>query len=82
MDQDIIKSSSWFADQFVDFYNESYDQNYHFQIYTAGIRTVMERVRDYLDDVGFVYIPQRQKEDFLYELSETEWNLSRCMKLN
>ena len=29
----------------------------------------MERVRDYLDDVGFVYIPQRQKEDFLYELS-------------
>ena len=64
-----LNPSSWFADQFVDFYNESYDQNYHFQIYTAGIRTVMERVRDYLDDVGFVYIPQRQKEDFLYELS-------------
>ena len=64
-----LNPSSWFADQFVDFYNENYDQNYHFQIYTAGIRTVMERVRDYLDDVGFVYIPQRQKEDFLYELS-------------
>lgn len=64
-----LNPSSWFADQFVDFYNESYDQNYHFQIYTAGIRTVMERVRDYLDDVGFVYIPQWQKEDFLYELS-------------
>ena len=64
-----LNPSSWFADQFVDFYNENYDQNYHFQIYTAGIRTVMERVRDYLDDVGFVYIPQRQKEDFLSELS-------------
>ena len=46
-----LNPSSWFADQFVDFYNENYDQNYHFQIYTAGIRTVMERVRDYLDDV-------------------------------
>ncbi len=64
-----LNPSSWFADQFVDFYNENYNQNYHFQIYTAGIRTVMERVRDYLDDVGFVYIPQQQKEDFLYELS-------------
>lgn len=29
----------------------------------------MERVRDYLDDVGFVYILERQKEDFFYELS-------------
>ena len=61
--------SSWFATQFVDFYNENYDRNYHFQIYTAGVRTVMERVRDYLDDVGFVYILERQKEDFFYELS-------------
>lgn len=61
--------SSWFATQFVDFYNENYDRNYHFQVYTAGVRTVMERVRDYLDDVGFVYILERQKEDFFYELS-------------
>lgn len=61
--------SSWFATQFVDFYNENYDRNYHFQIYTAGVRTVMERVRDYLDDVGVVYILERQKEDFFYELS-------------
>lgn len=61
--------SSWFATQFVDFYNENYDKNYHFQVYTAGVRTVMERVRDYQDDVGFVYILERQKEEFLYELS-------------
>ena len=37
--------SSWFATHFVDFYNENYDRNYHFQIYTAGVRTVMERDR-------------------------------------
>lgn len=61
--------SSWFATQFVDFYNENYDKNYHFQVYTAGVRTVMKRVRDYQDDVGFVYILERQKEEFLYELS-------------
>ena len=64
-----LNPSSWFANQFVDFYNENYDKNYHFQIYTAGVRTVMERMRDYLDDVGFVYILEQQKEDFLYELS-------------
>ncbi len=66
--------SSWFATHFVDFYNENYDRNYHFQIYTAGVRTVMERVRDYLDDVGFVYILERQKEDFFYELSRNDRN--------
>lgn len=72
--------SSWFATQFVDFYNENYDRNYHFQIYTAGVRTVMERVRDYLDDVGFVYILERQKEDFFMNCPETGWNLFPCMK--
>ena len=61
--------SSWFATRFVEFYNENYEKNYHFQIYTAGVRTVMERVRDYQDDIGFVYILESQREDFLYELS-------------
>ncbi len=67
-----LNPSSWFANQFVDFYNKNYDKNYHFQIYTAGVRTVLERVRDYLDDVGFVYILEQQKEDFLYELSRNK----------
>ena len=61
--------SSWFATRFVEFYNENYEKNYHFQIYTAGVRTVMERVRDYQDDIGFVYILESQREDFLHELS-------------
>src|SRR5699024_6072001 len=64
-----LYSSCWFEDWCLGFYNIYYDHYYHFQIYTAGIRKVNVRVRDYLDDVGFVYIPQRQKEDFLYELS-------------
>ena len=41
-----MNPSSWFADQFVDFYNETYEKNYHFQLTTAGVRRVMERVRD------------------------------------
>lgn len=61
--------SSWFATRFVEFYNENHEKNYHFQIYTAGVRTVMERVRDYQDDIGFVYILESQREDFLHELS-------------
>ena len=63
-----MNPSSWFADKFVDFYNETYDKNYHFQLTTAGVRSVMERVRDYMDDIGFVYILSHQKENFLYEL--------------
>lgn len=64
-----LNPSSWFARQFVEFYNAYYEENYHFQIYTAGVRTVMERVRDYLDDIGFIYLMEQQKEEFLYELS-------------
>ena len=64
--------SSWFANQFVDFYNETYDKNYHFQLTTAGVRSVMERVRDYMDDVGFVYILSHQKENFLRELAKNK----------
>ena len=67
-----MNPSSWFADQFVDFYNETYEQNYHFQLTTAGVRSVMERVRDYMDDIGFVYILSPQKEDFLHELARNK----------
>lgn len=67
-----LNPSSWFASQFVDFYNETYEKKYHFQITTAGVRSVMERVRDYMDDIGFVYILSQQKENFLYELSRNK----------
>lgn len=67
-----LNPSSWFANQFVDFYNETYDKKYHFQITTAGVRSVMERVRDYMDDIGFVYILSQQKENFLHELARNK----------
>ena len=67
-----MNPSSWFANQFVDFYNETYEKNYHFQLTTAGVRSVMERVRDYMDDIGFVYILSQQKENFLHELAKNK----------
>ena len=67
-----MNPSSWFADQFVDFYNETYEKNYHFQLTTAGVRSVIERVRDYMDDIGFVYILSQQKENFLHELAKNK----------
>ena len=67
-----LNPSSWFANQFVDFYNETYEKNYHFHLTTAGVRSVMDRVRDYVDDIGFVYILSQQKENFLHEISRNK----------
>ena len=67
-----MNPSSWLANQFVDFYNETYEKNYHFQLTTAGVRSVMDRVRDYVDDIGFVYILSQQKENFLHEISRNK----------
>ncbi|MFZ2946212.1 MAG: LysR family transcriptional regulator, partial [Blautia wexlerae] len=38
----------------------------------AGVRSVMDRVRDYVDDIGFVYILSQQKENFLHEISRNK----------
>lgn len=65
-----LNPSSWFTNQFVEFYKKNYEKNYHFEIYTAGVRTVMERVRDYLSDIGFVYVMEQQKKEFQYELTK------------
>ena len=67
-----LNPSSWFANQFVDFYNETYEKIYLFQLTTAGVRSVMDRVRDYVDDIGFVYILSQQKENFLHEISRNK----------
>jgi len=65
-----LNPSSWFTNQFVEFYKDNYEKDYHFEIYTAGVRTVMERVRDYLSDIGFVYVMEQQIKEFQYELSK------------
>ena len=67
-----MNPSSRFANQFVDFYNETFEKNYHFQLTTAGDRSVMERVRDNIDDIGFVYILSQQQENFLHELAKNK----------
>ena len=67
-----MNPSSWLANQFVDFYNETYEKNHHFQLTTAGVRSVMERVRDYMDDIGFVYILSQHRENFLHELAKNK----------
>ena len=67
-----MNPSSWLANQFVDFYNDTYEKNYHFQLTTAGVRSVMERVRDYMDDIGFVYILSQHRENFLHELAKNK----------
>ena len=33
---------------------------------------MMERVRDYMDDIGFVYILSQQQENFLHELAKNK----------
>lgn len=80
MDPDIFKSQLWFANQFVDFYNENYEKNYHFQVTTAGVQSVMERVRDYMDDIGFVYILSQQKENFCMNCQKTKCISNLSMK--
>lgn len=65
-----LNPSSWFTNQFVEFYKKNHEKGYHFEIYTAGVRTVMERVRDYLSDIGFVYVMEQQKKEFQYELAK------------
>ena len=67
-----MNPSSWFANQFVDFYNKTSERGYHFQITAAGVRDVMERVRDYVDDIGFVYILNHQMGSFLHELGKNK----------
>lgn len=66
-----LNPSSWFADRFVQFYKETTEQNYHYQIYTAGVETVLERVRDYLDDAGFVYVFEQQQKEFSNMLAKS-----------
>ena len=67
-----LNPSSWFTNQFVKFYRKNYEKDYHFEIYTAGVRMVMERVRDYLSDIGFVYVMEQQQNEFLYELAKSK----------
>ena len=61
--------SSWFANRFVEFYNLHYAENIHCQVYNTSVANIMKRVRDYKDDLGFVYVMDSQKVAFQYALT-------------
>lgn len=61
--------SSWFADRFVKFYKIHQEDPLHYQIYSASSREIVERVRERMDDLGFVYVMKNQLPAFQYFLN-------------
>ena len=61
--------SSWFADNFVRFYEQNQKKQMHYQIHSADCREIVERVRERMDDVGFVYVMKNQSSAFQYFVS-------------
>ncbi len=61
--------SSWFADTFVKFYEKKQDEGLHYQIHSADCREIVERVRERMDDLGFVYVMKNQLSAFQYYIS-------------
>ena len=61
--------SSWFADHFVRFYEKKQNEKVHYQIHSADCREIVDRVRERMDDMGFVYIMKNQLTAFQYYVS-------------
>lgn len=74
--------SSWFANRFVEFYNQHFDENIHCQIYNASVANVMKRVRDYKDDIGFVYVMGSQKAAFQYALTRNNLEFMALIRVD
>ena len=60
--------SSWMADCFVRFYQLHEKENLHCQAHTGKMREVLERIREYKDELGFLYVTSRQQTDLQYLL--------------
>lgn len=61
--------SSWFADNFVRFYERKQNEKIHYRINSAECREIVDRVRERIDDIGFVYIMKNQSSAFQYFVS-------------
>lgn len=61
--------SSWFADTFVEFYRTYEAEGLHYQVYSAGIREIVQRVQERMDDVGFLYVMKNQLSPFQFFLT-------------
>lgn len=64
-----MNPSSWMAKRFVEFYNLHEHDNLHWQVMTASVKNIMDRVRDYKDELGFIYVTESQKASFTYALT-------------
>ena len=60
--------SSWIADCFVRFYQIHKKENLHCQVHTGKMREVLERIHEYKDELGFLYVTTRQQTDLQYLL--------------
>lgn len=60
--------SSWIADCFVRFYQIHEKENLHCQVHTGKMREVLERIHEYKDELGFLYVTTRQQTDLQYLL--------------
>lgn len=61
--------SSWFADNFVKYYEQKQGEKLHYRIHSADCREIVDRVRERMDDLGFVYIMKNQLPAFQYFVS-------------
>ena len=61
--------SSWFADNFVKFYELKQKENIHYQFHSADCREIVDRVRERKDEIGFVYVMKKQSSAFQYYVS-------------
>lgn len=64
--------SSWFAGRFCEFYNQHYDQDYHFHIRNSSTIEIVNRVHDGRDEIGFVYVFKQNHEQFEYLMKKNE----------
>lgn len=60
--------SSWMADCFVRFYLLHEKENLHCQAHTGKLREVLERIHEYKDELGFLYVTNHQQTDLQYLL--------------
>ncbi len=54
------------ADCFVKFYQLHEKENLHCQAHTGKMREVLERIHEYKDELGFLYVTTRQQTDLQY----------------
>lgn len=61
--------SSWVADRFVEFYNLHEQESLHWQVFTASVKSIIRRIADYRDEIGFVYLTEGNQAAFQYTMS-------------